>query len=463
MGYYGVGYRRGAGALGFQGPYQPAPGRGGRVPPIKPPKKAGAASAPKPSKPFRLSRSLKKALKDARNARRKAGYATALARQLNRAFNPYRKAKLMYKLLEYGLDYIDWVPYYEPGQPGETIQDVLLNAGWGTCCSISTDVNTWQAVGGGVCRAPGAACSTQAKNLCGTPLQVPTGDIATDPITFGPNGGCQPTANRRSYVIALGWSDGEPHVSPWRHTIRQTWAWQAPAGAVAAQELPLPKPYVPGFTWPFADPHVWPQEFPEMAPLTAPTPHPMPTPFRDLPGRPGTSPWPQGRVNLQPGSGAGPKAGGGPRTDPGAGPAVQTDGGAVGPAPPHTKTPPAPAERERKRPLGAGARTLKDLADFLGGYAAEGADIVAAVYYGLPKARRCGFANTPQLKLKCIYDNYEYLDLDKVVANLIAMEAQDRALGAIGKKMRDASRRNPYFDQGRGYQTGGAGFRYHQI
>ena len=182
--------------------------------------------------------------------------------------------------------------------------------------------------------------------------------------------------------------------------------------------------------------------------------------------------WPQGRSGEEPsasaspgssssGSAVGPRN---PRVDENAGPAKEVVGpGPTKPGRPHAFYPPSKGQREKKGAPTSGKATklLKYAADQLGKYGGEAADFIDAAYYALDK--RCPGAKTPQAKLKCIYDNYQSINFDKLIKNLAMNELQDRGLGFIGKQLKKAARENPFFDDGRGYQTGGSGARFHKV
>jgi len=354
-------------------------------------------------------------------------------------------------------DLIPWQVFEEP----YPIQDILADGGFTQCCTLGVPVDTFQYYPDTSCRPASEICNITVG--CGLPLQVPSGDIGVDPITWPARGRCTVATTGRRRVILLGVRTSD---SPSRHTITEIWSWVAPnREAIPQLDMPYPVPEVPPiYTLPPA-PYFTP--FPDDAPLTSPSPMPAPMPWPMVAVTPRVSDWPQGRVGLEPGANPNPKPGSGlnpdpngPRTDPTAGPSKETTGGRTRAGPKHQYRRPGRRVRETKRLVTtAGARLLKLTADYLGKYGGESADFIDAVYYAM--GTQCKGANTPQAKLLCISKHYKTIDFGQMVKNLAMNELQDRGIGFIGKHLKEAAKKNPFFDDGRGYQTGGGAARYH--
>ena len=445
--FYGKAYRGGRGS-GFQdstGQY----GGGGRN---NRPGKAGAAAGPRKPKKNPLRRKLGKLAEEARKAARKAW----IAKRMFDPLNPMRKAKLLGKLLEWTID--NSIP--DPWQFIDRGKEPVPGQDW----SLSFDPAPTCSAECGDPIGPGATGLNLSSNAtpCGfsfkcTPLQLvnwmpedlepfkvgsTTVSTAGKCLYFGIITSEDPVLRMKNYK-GLGW------VKP--RTAKPYWVTPyytppvEPQPAVAPQVWPRPAP--------------WPYFVPDGLPITAPAPQPMEVPFRAIPKVPRVSPWPQGRIHDEP-DGPGwtdPRARG--SADPGAGPSAETSGGAWKPGPPHMNAPPGPKDREKKKGYTKAQGLMKGVADDLGKYGGESADAIDAVYKALGK--KCKGANTPQAKLKCIYDNFDSLDMAAAVYNLAENEAKDRAFGALGQVNKNASRKVFHEQRGRGLMTGGAGQRYH--
>ena len=326
MSYYGVAYRpspqRGG---GFQSPTRRSPDRR----PLKPYRPLRTPSPSPGRTPFRFG-----GAKAPAKAFGKRGMANAVARAGWKL--PFRA----WPGLGWGLLVADLIPW-SVFQPETDIHSILASAGYSQCCTLGIPPNTWQVVPGNTCRAPGDQCNMAAG--CGLIGQVPGGDIATDPIHFNASGQCTVNTDRRTRQLLLGIRTG---TTPSRHTIVETWAWQAPnRNSIPALDLPLPTPAViPQYDLP---PLPYFTPFPDDAPIGVPVPFPRHIPFPRIPKVPKRSPWPQGREQRQPRYVRPPRVG--PRGDPGAEPGVEITPRPGGrPAPAHEYKPPKPNEREKK-------------------------------------------------------------------------------------------------------------------
>lgn len=455
--FYGVRYRGGGGS-GFRdttGEY--TGGGGGRSRP-------GNVGAPAAGRPRRnmydgLSKQLKRDLKKAGEAARRAQREHHFAQQMFKVFNPMRRTKLMLKLIEYTIDRDIPGPLdlFSPHQEEKEGHKEYLDFNQTNCH--------------GVCEypvpAPGGMRYAFYRDLgpcdgeidqrwvC-DPGQLPHGTLEEFP-TFTMNG---PYGD--GYRLYIGPSNGLPGALE-RFNVTEVWGWKREMDTPPVTIIPTfypevePQPekqptYVPA-------PSPFPYFLPDGLPILQPAPDPVRFPYRVIPYIPRTNPWPQGRVNLEPSTDTwvDPRTPG--STDPGAEPGVETDGGQMVPTGPHQNLPPGRTEKERKRSYSPGQEMLKRLADGLGGTMAEGADYVDAVYDALDK--KCRGARTPQAKLQCIWKNFDHLNMKKAVENLVWNEVEDRFFGALGKINKKASRRLFPNQRGRGIMTGGAGQRYH--
>lgn len=436
-GFYGVRYRGGSGS-GFRdttGEYTGG-GGGGRRP--------GTVAAPSSGKPRKkgnlydgLSPSLKRELKKQamKRARRE------VERRALQLFNPMRKAKLLQKLLEIGLDAFDISPF-APAVPATGVAGIEITGGG----SIKCEAHCTSELPEGTFEA----FYVNSDNGCPVGFQKCFGPTPGEPLddvdwTIG-GAGVWAIYIGPGYWVVPGVEESR------RMYIRDVWRFTK-----RTRFKVLPR--VAAKPWRYAPTPSIPYQFPEELPILKPAPKPANIPYRLIPQVPRTSPWPQGRVNEEPSETGWID----PRTpgwiDPGAGPSIETDGGPFIPGEPHVNAPPAENEREKKKGYSPAQRVLKDIADELGGTAGEAADAIDAVYKALKK--KCKGANTPQLKLKCIYDNFDSLDMAAAVKNLIENEIEDRVLGEIGKLNKKASKKLFPKQTGRGIMTGGAGTRYH--
>lgn len=425
--YYGVGYRRGGIRLGFQGPY---PGR--TVPPVRPP--AYAPPAPSPGrKPFTIPKFGPRPPMPVRYI-----YGGPL--------RLYRYAKLVYKVIEY--NWPELLPWTEGKPGGYDIDGYMTAQGYTKYCDIAVIPPDARYARSGYRCAQSTAKIPQ--NSCGTPLQVPAGPIGSA-WTIPKKPCCAFNFQVQHYdEVALGnfTNNGT------RMTFTQIWGRSTPTRPCKVEEayeeqipytLPRPPVFLPAVDAPL------PGLFPEALPIQKPVSPPLSIPYPLLPLR-RDSPWPQGRQtsNGDPQTRA-PR----PRltTDPLAGPAVQTDGGALRPAPPHAFVPPRRGDKERKSDPGRAANAVKGFIDGVLGPATEAADVIGAIHDALPKKVQCRKC-TPQGQLKAIYDNFDKLDIPQAIINVALNQAQDAAIGYIGKGVKAGSKNRPGGLRPIGFSTG---------
>lgn len=323
---------------------------------------------------------------------------------------PYRKAaRLAAKALGFGLKmnpYVRGVSYafdvydmYNSNLwgyagtpiPGADIGQILIADGWTKCCdSGGPTVNTFQNIPGSSCKLYGEICDFALG--CPTALQVPTGDIATQAISYGSNSGCS-SVRTRTYGIGLGYRTS---TVPSRHTVTQVWGKQWPnSGAVPRVTLPLPQPAV--------NRPVIPQPI---------TPPPLPVIQESVSG----------------GGAAAP-----PRVPPYALPAAVWPIGSKPRPGVHYRVPPYRGHRERK----TNANLRQALAILSKGYGGvtEMNDAVNAIYDAL--GQKCAGAKGMREKIACIYTNLPTLDGPQAVRNLVYNHYTDkyagRIFGAAGK------------------------------
>lgn len=411
--FYGVDYRSRGGNRGSQANFAPSPGGGGGG------KGRGRTSAP--SAPGRGSRGKRMRIPP-------VGYADHLGRELRKAFNPYRKAKIFYKFSKFYLDEI-WQPVEKPKDAGWEYDEGYSCVSYRRFGPPADECNDgMQVVGRRITSAQ--KCSTWHYQAQAIPSSSPSNaNFFTAGRLRGGAYGCV----RYDHELVIQYPASKP--TP-----------------IAPPRWVLPRP--PQF-WPSTP---YPQTHPEEAPIGRPG-HPVPTPYPMLPKVP-DSPFPQGRKTAQP---SGPVPGRvDPVADPGAGPSIEVDPGGIRPGEPHRNAPPGPYDKEKKGKASAGEAAGKAIAD-KAGQAAEAADAIGAVYDALPERvkQKCK-AKTPAQKLKCLYHNAGDIDVAAAAANLAKEKAQDEAFGKAGKALGKASAKNPVWkgSRGRGIQTGGAGRRY---
>lgn len=300
-------------------------------------------------------------------------------------FSPYIRAAAFASDL-YDMYNNDWGFQGTP-IPGETIQDVLSLEGYSMCCSIDSNVDTFQWYQNpSACKVPGTQCSIAVS--CGLILQVPTGNIGIDPMVQKTGSKCLPTANRRMHVMLLG---QRTSTVPSRHTITEIWARQSPGATPdPTKTLPMPTPaYIPN-----------------VGPMPAPIPHPVqreesrgdPSPYRRV--KPYQAPAVEVKVDPRP-----------------------------GPVPvreiPHNVLPPTEGVRERKR-YSSAQLALKLLAKLYDA-TTEAQEIVDIFYENL--GGYCKGAKSMSAKAACVWRHLDDLDVDQTILDLIYNEFEDRVYG----------------------------------
>jgi len=86
-------------------------------------------------------------------------------------------------------------------------------------------------------------------------------------------------------------------------------------------------------------------------------------------------------------------------------------------------------------------------------------DLLDSFYDALPWEIRKRYLRkggiTPQEKLRILYEHWDSISPIELMKNVIKNEAEDRLIGGIGKRIKQATRKNPYWVSPRGPQAGG--------
>lgn len=273
--------------------------------------------------------------------------------------------------------------------------------------------------------APGIACNAGA-------VDVPAGLFGDSPV-WGPG-------NVRWFSVGqnndIGTVGRMGRNQQWHRTIGDL--------TVAPPFVPLQ----PGITIINPPPEVpfSPFLIPEQLPPGITVQHPPAIPYTLLPRRP-LNKWPQG-----------PSAGYGPKVGPKVGPSppyiiIPDASGDTGPNEPgpHIRKPPEKGTKERKKALDAAG-----FAASLYGSLTEVGDWVDAINKALPVHLRSHGGLTD--KIENLYENFEAIDLETAIKELILNEIQDRVVGKIGGLTKKGTRKAAeagYYAGGRGLGAGG--------
>lgn len=225
--------------------------------------------------------------------------------------------------------------------------------------------------------------------------------------------------------------------SRWRIAVAEWNAeWPAPPRFdIAPGHAPLERPW----PWPNADPMQWPPG--------APAPWPVAPPVRPAP-RPGTNPWrdPVEQPNLRPRPRRRPpRRIEYPRIDfsPGQRPRIR----------PRIDPRPRPPRGPERKALVFGFRPW--LSWFMSP-TSEWADVVESLFDALPQRRRRS-CNLRGLSWEaCIVENFNQINLREALENLLTNEVEDQVIGRLGRGIRNALRRNPWWVKPVGPGTGPA-------
>lgn len=217
-----------------------------------------------------------------------------------------------------------------------------------------------------------------------------------------------------------------------------------------------------GSPWwmPAVEPLVSPAVNPHALPINVPVTRPNPMPYRSVPYMPVFDPYAPGTTPLR-----GPLPARAISPSPWRNGIVVRPGKPTKPAPEHVRRPPVRGERERKP-----GPEVKRAIDKIVGPTTEAVDAIAAVYDALPWSvrkqayRECLAGGgtgrecmTPQRKLEVVYENYDRLDMQKVVENLAKNEIEDRLIGELSRRAEKNLRDRGWHDRfGRGPTTGPA-------
>jgi len=205
--------------------------------------------------------------------------------------------------------------------------------------------------------------------------------------------------------------------------------WAAPpVGEIVSFGLDKPQGQTLGFPDPRA-PGLRLRMYPPLAftPPGVPNPYPFPQPV----------PW--NKLEKRPYPRTFPKFAGEPGFRTPQMPGIEIRPGGVRPVPPHVVAPPTYGDKERKTRvpwnfLREFRRVQKEFHRVT--EAQDAADAIAEAIPGQP----C--KGLPlHLKLKCIYDNADRVDIGQALVNLVANAAEDRVVGGAFKRLEEASRR----------------------
>lgn len=174
-------------------------------------------------------------------------------------------------------------------------------------------------------------------------------------------------------------------------------------------------------------PQLDPMQLPVARPVTQP--RPLPRPARVMPPNPFRSPHEQPQRGPQPASRAAPapiSRGTITVIEPGVRPATRA-------LPPRANKPPEKGKKEVKLKTGAAGLIAKIV-----NAATESADLIDAIYKGLPrkirgKAYWAGEATTPIERAKLIYENFDKIEWGRAVYEIVANQLEDRAFGRLGR------------------------------
>jgi len=132
---------------------------------------------------------------------------------------------------------------------------------------------------------------------------------------------------------------------------------------------------------------------------------------------------------------------------------------------PHPWRKPGPGTKERKKQPRS-MRLIEKFNERLRRFVEKGVgpiteliDLLDSFYDALPWDIRKRYLRkgglTPQEKLRILYEHWNMISPIELMKNVIKNEAEDRLIGGIGKRIKQATKKNPYWVSPRGPQAGG--------